>query len=152
MVTIMIVPSFIGLQSPNISVARTLPICELIINVNWLLYYNILENPKGNCQYDPLYEEELIMKVTIRFFALFGELFGKNLSVEREPGTSLTSLIKDIAKTNEKGHEVIFDETGAFREFVILMRNGKRLKAADAETTILENGDEIAVFPPVAGG
>jgi len=92
------------------------------------------------------------MKISLRFFALFGELLDKNMSVEQEPGTTIGSLVREIAKTNEKGYQAIFDESGAFREFVILMRNGKRIHIADAETTILENGDEIAVFPPVAGG
>jgi molybdopterin synthase sulfur carrier subunit len=32
------------------------------------------------------------------------------------------------------------------------MRNGKRLDTAEADHTSLSDGDEIAVFPPVAGG
>ncbi|HMK15812.1 MAG TPA: MoaD/ThiS family protein [Methanomicrobiales archaeon] len=32
------------------------------------------------------------------------------------------------------------------------MRNGKRVEAADADRTLLSEGDEIAVFPPVSGG
>jgi sulfur-carrier protein len=35
---------------------------------------------------------------------------------------------------------------------VILMRNGKRVDAAKASAVIVSDGDEIAVFPPVAGG
>jgi molybdopterin converting factor small subunit len=32
------------------------------------------------------------------------------------------------------------------------MRNGKRIDISDAVTTKVSDGDEIAVFPPVAGG
>jgi molybdopterin synthase sulfur carrier subunit len=35
---------------------------------------------------------------------------------------------------------------------VILMKNGRRIDTADAATTLIADGDEIAVFPPVAGG
>jgi molybdopterin synthase sulfur carrier subunit len=92
------------------------------------------------------------MKVNIRFFALFGELLGKNVVVDTAPGTSFTDLIRDVAGKNEKGYDAIFDESGKFRGYVILMKNGKRLRPADADTTYITEGDEIAVFPPVAGG
>jgi molybdopterin converting factor small subunit len=32
------------------------------------------------------------------------------------------------------------------------MKNGKRIDTLDAPQTTIEDGDEIAVFPPVAGG
>ena len=92
------------------------------------------------------------MNVRIRFFAQFGELFGSEIIHESVPGTTLTSLIKEIAAKNKEGYDAIFDEHGSFREFVIIMRNGKRLDMADAKKARIADGDEIAVFPPVAGG
>jgi molybdopterin converting factor small subunit len=32
------------------------------------------------------------------------------------------------------------------------MKNGRRIDIADAAKTSVNDGDEIAVFPPVAGG
>ena len=92
------------------------------------------------------------MKVKIRFFARFRELLGTDIITEPESGMALAGLIREIAVRNEEGYDAIFDEHGAFREFVILMRNGKRVEAADAEKTVISDGDEIAVFPPVSGG
>lgn len=92
------------------------------------------------------------MKVKIRFFAQFRELLGTDIVVEPSSGTLVSSLIKEIAQKNKKGYDAIFDETGKFREFVILMRNGKRLDNSDANKTKILDGDEIAIFPPVAGG
>ncbi|MDD2473016.1 MULTISPECIES: MoaD/ThiS family protein [unclassified Methanoculleus] len=92
------------------------------------------------------------MKVTLRFFARFGELLGKSRVVDAPENTSLSDLIRDAASQNSEGYGSIFDEHGAFRDFVILMRNGKRVPAAAADRTLLSEGDEVAVFPPVAGG
>jgi molybdopterin synthase sulfur carrier subunit len=95
-------------------------------------------------------EEEVTVK--IRFFARFRELLGSDIVTDVAPGTMFTSLITSVAKKNPEGYAAIFDETGAFHEFVILMKNGKRIEMADAAGTAVVDGDEIAVFPPVAGG
>jgi molybdopterin synthase sulfur carrier subunit len=92
------------------------------------------------------------MTVKIRFFARFRELLGTDIMTEVVAGTMFTSLITTIAKKNPEGYAAIFDEKGAFHEFVILMKNGKRIEIADAAKTPVADGDEIAVFPPVAGG
>ena len=92
------------------------------------------------------------MSVKIRFFARFRELFGADVMTDVVAGTMFASLITMIAKKNPEGYAAIFDETGAFHEFVILMKNGKRIEIADAAKTPVVDGDEIAVFPPVAGG
>jgi len=92
------------------------------------------------------------MKVRIRFFARFRELLGTDIVAEPAAGTAFAGLIRDVARKNSEGYRAIFDEQGKFREFVILMRDGKRIEAADAEKTMVADGDEIAVFPPVSGG
>lgn len=92
------------------------------------------------------------MTVRIRFFAQFGELFGTESIADGVAGQTFTDLIKTVAAKNREGFNAIFDEHGAFREFVILMKNGKRIENADAAVTTVADGDEIAVFPPVAGG
>ncbi|MDD1694022.1 MAG: MoaD family protein [Methanoregula sp.] len=92
------------------------------------------------------------MSVKIRFFARFRELLGTDIIAEPGSGTVIATLVRDIARKKKEGYEAIFDEHGDFREFVIVMRNGKRVETADAGKTVIADGDEIAVFPPVAGG
>jgi molybdopterin synthase sulfur carrier subunit len=92
------------------------------------------------------------MSVKIRFFARFRELLGSDIMTDVAVGTMFTPLITTVAKKNPEGYAAIFDEKGDFREFVILMKNGKRIDIADAAKTPVTDGDEIAVFPPVAGG
>jgi sulfur-carrier protein len=92
------------------------------------------------------------MTVRIRFFAGFREMFGTDIETEVATGMTLISLVTSITKKNPEGYDAIFDEKGTFREFVILMKNGKRIDSVDAVITPVSDGDEIAVFPPVAGG
>jgi sulfur-carrier protein len=95
-------------------------------------------------------EEEVTVK--IRFFARFRELLGTDIVTDVEPETKFSTLISTIAQKNPTGYAAIFDENGTFHDFVILMKNGKRIEIADAAETVVQDGDEIAVFPPVAGG
>ena len=92
------------------------------------------------------------MTAKIRFFARFRELLGTDIIVDVNKKKNLLDLIKEIAEKNKEGYEAIFEENGTFREFVILMQNGRRVETSDAENTPVADGDEIAVFPPVAGG
>jgi len=92
------------------------------------------------------------MTVKVRFFARFRELLGTDILAEPGSGTAIVSLVRDIAQEKKEGYDAIFDDHGNFREFVIVMRNGKRVETADAGKTVIADGDEIAVFPPVAGG
>ncbi len=92
------------------------------------------------------------MSVKVRFFAQFRELLGNDIMVTPKEGTGLSKLIKEVAGKNREGYDAIFDADGSFHEFVILMKNGKRIDIADAERVTVSDGDEIAVFPPVAGG
>ena len=92
------------------------------------------------------------MTVKVRFFARFRELLGTDILVEKKSGMVLATLVKDIAQKKKEGYDAIFDEKGNFREFVIVMRNGRRLEPAETTTVNVADGDEIAVFPPVAGG
>ena len=101
---------------------------------------------------DKIDREEEDMTVKIRFLARFRELLGTEIITEVTAGTTFISLIAATAEKNSEGYQAIFDEKGAFRDFVILMMNGRRIDIADAAKTSVNDGDEIAVFPPVAGG
>ncbi len=92
------------------------------------------------------------MTVKVRFFARFRELLGTDIPAEAENGATLLTLVRTIAQKKKEGYDAIFDEQGNFHEFVIVMRNGKRIEHSDAAAIRVADGDEIAVFPPVAGG
>lgn len=97
-------------------------------------------------------DEEEKMSIKIRFFARFRELLGTDILVDGKKNISLATLVKEIAQKNKEGYNMIFDEQENFREFVILMRNGKRVETTEVEKVSVNDGDEIAVSPLVAGG
>lgn len=92
------------------------------------------------------------MNIKVRFFAQFRELLGNEIPVTPQEGMTLSRVIQEVAGKNREGYDAIFNAGGSFHEFVILMKNGKRIGIADAERMTISDGDEIAVFPPIAGG
>jgi len=92
------------------------------------------------------------MTAKLRFFAKFRELLGTDIPVPVPEGSTILSVVRETTRKNPEGYDAIFDEKGDLHEFVILMRNGKRVEHADAGAVRVADGDEIAVFPPVAGG
>lgn len=92
------------------------------------------------------------MSIKIKFFARFRDVFGSEIIVDIIDGTYLLDLIKGVASMKKDGYTTLFNNSGSFHRFVILMRNGKRIEHSDAGQTLIAEGDEIAVFPPVAGG
>lgn len=93
-------------------------------------------------------------KITVktRLFAQFREKFGGAVPLHLESGTTILGAITEIASGVPDGKKAFFEDDGSIREYVVLMQNGKRIETTEAATTRLADGDELAVFPPVAGG
>ncbi len=91
-----------------------------------------------------------ILKVRVRAFAQFRDIVGAERTVEAGEGTGTTGLLRIVAGESPVALEALFDNDGAVRGHVIVMVNGKRV--AKGEDRQLHDGDEVAVFPPVAGG
>ncbi|PKL62852.1 MAG: molybdopterin synthase sulfur carrier subunit [Methanomicrobiales archaeon HGW-Methanomicrobiales-2] len=90
------------------------------------------------------------MKVRVKAFARFREILGSDLPIEVPDGATMATVLAALRDRAGDRGTAIFDEGGALQAHVILMRNGKRVKRGDLDT--LAEGDEIAIFPPVAGG
>jgi molybdopterin synthase sulfur carrier subunit len=90
------------------------------------------------------------MELELRFFATFREATGQKI-VHREfeddvrTGDVLNTL------TDEYPDMTLFED-GELREYLTILRNGKDIEHLDGLETTLSDGDELSVFPPVAGG
>jgi molybdopterin synthase sulfur carrier subunit len=92
------------------------------------------------------------MIIHIRAFAHFRDILGKDLEVELKDGSMVEELLDNLCASHPRLKSTIFDESGKVREYVILMKNRKDLESLEGLKTTLSEGDEVAIFPPVAGG
>lgn len=92
------------------------------------------------------------MIIHIRAFANFRDILGKDLQVELREGSAIKELLDILCASHKNMKSAIFDESGRVREYVILMKNRKNVDFLEGLETTLSDGDEVAIFPPIAGG
>jgi sulfur-carrier protein len=92
------------------------------------------------------------MKVRIKAFAKFREIIGSEKIIDLDEGTSVLGALKTLSAGSDEFREACFDREGSVASHVVLMINGKRISGKERETMVLRDADELAIFPPVAGG
>ena len=92
------------------------------------------------------------MKVKVVFFAPFRELFGEGEREVELNGKPQVKELLDLLCDSEQRHDKLFDQSGELRAYVMILKNGQPINMLSGTQTALEDGDEIAVFPPVTGG
>lgn len=93
-----------------------------------------------------------MMKVKIRAFAQFREIFGGEMDIELPGGANLAALFDILRSGPAVRRDCLFGDDGELKRYVIVMVNKRRLRRDEADDLQLAEGDEIALFPPVAGG
>lgn len=91
------------------------------------------------------------MQVELRFFASFREAVGSR-TIDREFTSDQT--VGDILSELDAEHRDLqfFDDGGELRQHLSIMINGRDISFLDGLDSTLEDGDVLAMFPPVAGG
>jgi molybdopterin synthase sulfur carrier subunit len=92
------------------------------------------------------------MKVRVKFFAAFKELFGYDArEVELEKGARIQDLLNLICDSS-LARQSVFDPSGEIRRDVKILKKGSRVRFANGGQTKLREGDVIIIFPPLLGG
>ena len=92
------------------------------------------------------------MKIKVIFFAPFRELFGADESeIELNSVSNVKELLNLLCDSDER-RKKMFEQSGELRSYVMILKNGQSIKTLNGVQTELEEGDEIAIFPPVTGG
>ena len=90
------------------------------------------------------------MELSLKFFANFREAVGEKLiSREFDDGATAGEVLAAL--------EAEFDDLdlltdGDLRPQINVLRNGRGVVHMDGVDTVLEDGDTLSIFPPVAGG
>ncbi len=96
--------------------------------------------------------ENMLITVHIRAFARFRELFGDRFEVEVESPATIRSVMHEVGKRNVQGLRDLIDDGGNVKKSVIIMVNRERVTGEARDEHSVYGGDEIALYPPVAGG
>jgi len=90
----------------------------------------------------------------IRLYATLRARAGgeREVDVGLQPGASIGDAILALLarKPALEGH--ILDDAGRVVPYVSVFIEGRDIRYLDGLATVLSDGDEIAIFPPVAGG
>ena len=92
------------------------------------------------------------MLVKVRAFAGFREILGKERELDAKEGSTIADLLNELASCSPRFKESAFDNSGVLRDYVLLMWNKKRIDPCQDLSQEVCEGDELAIFPPVAGG
>ena len=91
------------------------------------------------------------MQIHIKYFAQIKSKAGKSSEMlELENGTSLQGCIKKLCKNNKQIKDILYNESGVYRDAVILVINSQQTRYA--ENPMMNDGDELMIMSPIAGG
>ena len=97
---------------------------------------------------------KLTSKITVKFFTTLREITGKREEqIEFSRNTTLESLLKRLSKKYGKEfNDYIYDELNNVRGHLQFLVNGKSEALSRGRRTLLNDGDQLAILPPVGGG
>lgn len=91
------------------------------------------------------------MRIKVRSFAGFRNILGKEMEVELGEGARVVDLLNDLCSAKAGLEPLLFDEKG-LREDVNIFVAGKNIASLESLQTMLNDGDEVALFPAAIGG
>jgi MoaD family protein len=92
------------------------------------------------------------MKVHVKAFATFREVMDDQVDMEFAEGATIRTLLAELTGRYRGLGDQMFSAPDTFRDFVNILKNGRNVYFLSGLDTMLDEGDIIALFPPVAGG
>ena len=96
------------------------------------------------------------MPVKVKGYLTYKEIIGEqSIHIPEDQRLTIAGLLTSLAhKMGPEFNESIFDpNTGLLCEYVAVIINGRSYhNLPDGLETSLQDGDEVAIFPPMAGG
>lgn len=93
------------------------------------------------------------MRIILRTFADYREITGtKEMLIDLKEGQTMGGLFTLLTCKYPPLGRQMFQDSGGLKAFVIVLVNGRNIEFLHGMDTRLEEGDVVALFPPVAGG
>ncbi|QSG03301.1 ubiquitin-like small modifier protein 1 [Natranaeroarchaeum sulfidigenes] len=78
---------------------------------------------------------------------------GKHVEVDIGPGDTVGDALDALLAEHEALESRVLTDEGELREHINILRNGSNVGTnGDGLDATLDDGDELALFPPVSGG
>ncbi len=94
------------------------------------------------------------MELELRFFATFREAVGQKTIGREYQGDAVTvgEVLQGLEAEFDGLEGQLLDDEGGIRDMLSILRDGREVVHLEGTDTLLEDGDTLSVFPPVAGG
>jgi len=93
------------------------------------------------------------MKILLKSFAGLPEIIGaREKEISLPEGASVGTLLRGLCRESPLLSEKLFDAAGGLKPYILVLKNGRNISSLRHLDTDLADGDEVALFPPVAGG
>lgn len=92
------------------------------------------------------------VKVTVKVFAMLRDLMEREQEIDLEEGATISRLLEFLIGRYPALYGELFDAPGVFKRHVNVLKNGRNISFLKDMETVIEDGDTVAIFPPVAGG
>lgn len=93
-------------------------------------------------------------KILVKYFTTLREITGKKEEqIEFTSAATVASLLKQLSKRYGKEfNDYVYDELGNLRGHLHFLVNGQSITSLRGLRTRLNEGDQVAILPPVGGG
>ena len=92
------------------------------------------------------------MLIKVLAFASFREILGKERELVVNEGATVKEVLAILTSSCTGFKLAAFEDSDVLMDYVLLMINKKRIDPPSDLSISLHECDELAIFPPVAGG
>ena len=91
------------------------------------------------------------MTVLVRIPTSLRRLTGNQARIAAT-GHDVRAVLDDLERQYPGFRKELYDDGGSLKRFINVCVNGQEISSLDGQNTPVSDGDEIAIFPAIAGG
>ena len=91
------------------------------------------------------------MKVLVRVFGDISQVIGKRHTIEIPEGSTFTTLAKRLGEQSGQPQDYLGEFKIGSKDLSVLV-NGRSIEILKGVSTALNDGDEVVIMQPTAGG